>query len=86
MIVTLTHDPKIDDLALKLALRSKIGYIGSLGSKKTHLNRIERLLKEGLIANKINKINISEKRVAWPKTELMRFISHCHKGKCASRL
>ena len=42
-IVTLTHDPKIDDLALKIALNSKAGYIGSLGSKKTHASRIERL-------------------------------------------
>ena len=57
MIVTLTHDPKIDDLALKLALRSKIGYIGSLGSKKTHLNRIERLLKEGFNKNHIQRIH-----------------------------
>ena len=50
-----------------------------LGISKSTLFRLTR-------ANKINKINVSEKRVAWSKTELMRFISHCHKGKCASRL
>ena len=56
-LVTLTHDPKIDDLALKLALNSKVGYIGSLGSKKTHENRVERLKNEGFNLNQIDKIH-----------------------------
>ena len=42
-IVTLTHDPKIDDPGIITALKSNVGYIGSLGSKKTHYNRCERL-------------------------------------------
>ena len=45
-VVTLTHDPKLDDAALQVALSSDAFYIGSLGSKKTHqarLNRLERL-------------------------------------------
>ena len=45
-VVTLTHDPKLDDAALQVALSSEAFYIGSLGSKKTHrarLNRLERL-------------------------------------------
>ena len=45
-IVTLTHDPKLDDAALEVALSSEAFYIGSLGSKKTHrarLNHLERL-------------------------------------------
>ena len=50
-----------------------------LGISKSTLFRLTR-------ANKINKINISEKRVAWPKTELIKFISHCNKDKCANRL
>ena len=45
-IVTLTHDPKIDDVALRHALISNCFYIGSLGSKKTHAGRIERLNKD----------------------------------------
>ena len=56
-IVTLTHDPKIDDLALKIALNSTVGYIGSLGSKKTHSSRIERLKSEGYDLEDINKIH-----------------------------
>ncbi|WP_308910213.1 XdhC family protein [Pseudokordiimonas caeni] len=42
-VVTLTHDPKLDDAALKVALRSDAFYIGALGSRKTHGARIERL-------------------------------------------
>jgi len=38
-LVTLTHDPKIDDLALIFCMKKNIGYIGSLGSKKTHNKR-----------------------------------------------
>ena len=56
-IVTLTHDPKIDDLALIIALNSKVGYIGSLGSRKTHENRIQRLKNEGFNLNQISKIH-----------------------------
>ena len=46
-IVTLTHDPKIDDPALSMALRSSAFYIGALGSKKTHRARLLRLTNEG---------------------------------------
>ena len=45
--VALTHDPKIDDPALDLALRSEVFYIGALGSKKTQASRIERLKASG---------------------------------------
>ncbi len=43
----LTHDPKIDDPALKIALRSDCFYIGALGSKKTHAKRLERMRAQG---------------------------------------
>ena len=46
-IVTLTHDPKIDDPALEVALRSNAFYVGALGSKKTHAARLERLRQAG---------------------------------------
>ena len=42
-VVTLTHDPKLDDPALDLALRSEAFYIAALGSKRTHAARLERL-------------------------------------------
>jgi xanthine dehydrogenase accessory factor len=46
-VVTLTHDPKIDDPALTSALRSEAFYIGALGSKKTHAARCGRLSEAG---------------------------------------
>lgn len=46
-LVALTHDPKIDDVALDLALRSDCFYIGALGSRKTHARRVERLAAAG---------------------------------------
>jgi xanthine dehydrogenase accessory factor len=46
-VVTLTHDPKLDDPALQTALRSDAFYIGALGSKKTHAGRIGRLKATG---------------------------------------
>lgn len=46
-VVTLTHDPKLDDPALQVALRSSAFYIGCLGSRKTHGARLERLADLG---------------------------------------
>ncbi len=47
-VVTLTHDPKLDDPALEVALKSDAFYIGCLGSRKTHAARLERLAESGL--------------------------------------
>ncbi len=46
-LMALTHDPKIDDPALQLALSSRVFYIGALGSKKTQAARRERLQRAG---------------------------------------
>ena len=46
-IVTLTHDPKLDDPALTVALKSDAFYIGALGSKRTHAARLKRLSEVG---------------------------------------
>lgn len=56
-IVTLTHDPKIDDPALHIALRAPVLYIGSLGSKRTHAKRIERLQEAGFSDDEIARIH-----------------------------
>jgi xanthine dehydrogenase accessory factor len=55
-IVTLTHDPKIDDPALSTALRSDAFYIGALGSRRTHAKRIERLTAAGFAADAVARI------------------------------
>ncbi len=56
-LVTLTHDPKIDDPALVYALKKNLGYIGSLGSKKTHQKRCDRLFNLGFSENDLSKIH-----------------------------
>jgi len=56
-VVTLTHDPKLDDPALQTALRSPAFYIGALGSKKTHAARQGRLARAGFSAEEIARIN-----------------------------
>ena len=56
-IVTLTHDPKLDDPAIAVALRSGCFYLGCLGSKKTHAKRLERLQAAGFTAEDIARIH-----------------------------
>lgn len=55
-IVMLTHDPKIDDPALKIALESKAFYIGALGSRKTHQKRLARLTEQGIAPEALSRI------------------------------
>ena len=56
-LITLTHDPKIDDPALSYALKNKFFYIGALGSKKTHENRCKRLKETGFSEEEIRSIH-----------------------------
>lgn len=56
-LLALTHDPKIDDPALHLALKSKVFYIGALGSKKTQGARKQRLIQAGFAEADIARIH-----------------------------
>jgi xanthine dehydrogenase accessory factor len=56
-VASLTHDPKIDDPALRLALASPAFYVGALGSKKTHAARCQRLLDAGVPQTNIDRIH-----------------------------
>ncbi|MFW2831711.1 XdhC family protein [Sphingomonas sp. ID0503] len=56
-VVTLSHDPKIDDAALAAALRSPAGYIAALGSRRSHAKRMERLTAEGFSAEDLARID-----------------------------
>ena len=56
-VVLLTHDPKLDDPALELALRSEAFYIGALGSKRTHEKCCARLQEKGFSKDQIARIN-----------------------------
>ena len=56
-LVSLTHDPKIDDPALAAALRSEAFYIGALGSRKTHAARLGRLKEQGFSDAELARIH-----------------------------
>lgn len=56
-IVTLTHDPKVDDPALAAALRSPAFYVGALGSRRTHGKRLDRLRELGFGDAELDRIH-----------------------------
>ena len=56
-VVTLTHDPKIDDPGLQAALASDVFYIGCLGSRRTHAARCERLSESGHSASHLARLH-----------------------------
>jgi len=55
-LAAVTHDPKIDDFALKAALDAGCFYVGALGSRKTHARRVERLQGMGVAPDAIGRI------------------------------
>jgi xanthine dehydrogenase accessory factor len=55
-VIALTHDPKIDDPILEAALDSPAFYIGALGGRKTHQQRVERLGAAGLDPAQLGRI------------------------------
>ena len=57
-IAILTHDPKIDDPALRVALPSPAPYVGVMSSKRTHQLRVERLTREGMDPALIKRIHV----------------------------
>src|SRR5215217_1297525 len=56
-VAMLTHDPKLDDPALKIALPSPAFYVGALGSRTTQANRRQRLLEDGLPEEQLNHLH-----------------------------
>ena len=56
-LAAVTHDPKIDDFALRAALDAGCFYVGALGSRKTHAKRVERLLALGASQSQIDRIH-----------------------------
>jgi xanthine dehydrogenase accessory factor len=57
VVLVFTHDPKFDEPALLAALDSDAGYVGALGSRRTHRNRVERLREAGLDEEAIARIH-----------------------------
>src|SRR6266849_8852771 len=56
-VAVLTHDPKFDEPTLKVVLARQVGYVGAIGSRKTGLERNERLLRQGLTSSQISRIH-----------------------------
>jgi xanthine dehydrogenase accessory factor len=56
-VVLLTHDPKLDDPALKIALPSPARYVGALGSPKTHAKRLDRLREDGVPEEQLARLH-----------------------------
>ena len=57
VICVLTHDPKFDVPVLKAALATEAGYIGAMGSRRTHNNRTARLKEEGISDEELERIS-----------------------------
>ena len=57
VICVLTHDPKFDVPVLKAALATPAGYIGAMGSRRTHNNRTARLVEEGVTEEELARIS-----------------------------
>lgn len=56
-VVTLTHDPKLDDPAIRAALASDCFYLGCLGSSRTHAKRLARLSEAGYTEEQLARIH-----------------------------
>jgi xanthine dehydrogenase accessory factor len=56
-VLVLTHDPKFDEPALTAAVRSGAGYVGALGSRRTHADRVERLRESGVGDDELARIS-----------------------------
>ncbi len=57
VVCVLTHDPKFDIPLLEVALRTKAGYIGAMGSRRTHEERLERLREVGLTPDELGRLH-----------------------------
>jgi xanthine dehydrogenase accessory factor len=86
-IVTLTHDPKLDEPALRTALSSDAFYVGALGSRKTHAQRLERLRTFGLTEAQLSRIRapvglpLGGRRPAEIAVSIMAEIIQCLYGR-----
>ncbi len=85
-VVTLSHDPKIDDPAIIETLNSNAFYLGCLGSKKTHAKRLDRLRAAGLDEEALARIHapvglsIGAKSPAEIAVSIMAEVTQCLRG------
>jgi xanthine dehydrogenase accessory factor len=55
-VCVLTHDAKFDVPAIVAALASEVGYLGAMGSRRTHDDRVERLRAEGVTDEQLDRV------------------------------
>jgi xanthine dehydrogenase accessory factor len=55
-VVVLTHDPKFDAPLLEVALRLPLAYVGAMGSRRTHDDRLKRLREAGLTEGELDRL------------------------------
>ena len=67
VICVLTHDPKFDVPVLEIALRTNAGYIGAMGSRRTHEDRLLRLKEVGMTDAELAKTQITDWVRSWRK-------------------
>jgi xanthine dehydrogenase accessory factor len=85
-VVTLTHDSKLDDPAIRAALTSDVFYLGCLGSTRTHAARLERLRAAGVLEDALKRIhapvglNIGAKTPAEIALSTLAQITACLRG------
>lgn len=88
-VATLTHDPKIDDPALRFALSAPVFYVGALGSARTHAKRVERLREAGFPDDAIARVrgpvglDIGAKTAAEIALSIMAEVVATRRGKLA---
>ena len=91
-VLVFTHDPKFDEPALVAAVRSGAGYIGALGSRRTHEDRTERLREAGLSEDDLSRINspcgldVGARTPAETAIAVLGEILACRSGRRGGRL
>lgn len=91
-IAVLTHDPKLDDAALEIALRSEARYVGAMGARRAQAQRRERLLAAGMSEEELDRlsapIGLDLGGITAEETALsiMSEIVAVHRGRTGGRL
>ena len=91
-IAVLTHDPKLDDAVLRIALRSEAQYVGAMGSRRAQERRRERLVAEGLTDEELGRLaapiglDIGALTAAETAISIMGEITAVRRGRDGGRL
>jgi xanthine dehydrogenase accessory factor len=91
-VCVLTHDAKFDVPAIVAALRTKVGYLGAMGSRRTHADRLERLERAGVSADELGRLmapiglDIGARTPEETAVAILAEIIACRTGRAAASL